>query len=111
MMSRQRGIDASQSDYFVVMDSHMEVREGWMKPFIHRLVQKPTTLLSPLVAGIHEYTFKMEISEGFDRSFMYFSQITLAQSWVPFDQDYIRKRNGSVENRKFPVMQGMILAM
>jgi hypothetical protein len=38
MMARTKGIEQTVSDFFIVLDGHIEVTPGWLEPIIYRLV-------------------------------------------------------------------------
>ncbi|XP_060562485.1 polypeptide N-acetylgalactosaminyltransferase 13-like [Ruditapes philippinarum] len=110
MRARQRGIEETGSDYFIVLDGHIEVTPGWLEPVLYRLVQEPNALLTSHIMVLNKETF--EISRGdHDIAFMFFDQITLNELWVKYTNDYRAYRNGSVSPIPYGIVPGMMTAM
>ncbi|XP_060572920.1 polypeptide N-acetylgalactosaminyltransferase 13-like [Ruditapes philippinarum] len=110
MRARQRGIEETGSDYFIVLDGHIEVTPGWLEPILYRLVQEPNALLTSHIMVLNKETF--EISRGdHDIAFMFFDQITLNELWVKYTNDYRAYRNGSVSPIPYGIVPGMMTAM
>ena len=110
MMARQKGIEAVESEYFIVLDGHIEVTPGWLEPVIYRLVQKPNALLTSHVGVIHRENFKVGIGY-YAQQLLIFDQITLAEQWVSFSKSYLQARNKSVEPIEYALVPGMMVAM
>lgn len=110
MMARQKGIDATISQYFIVLDGHIEVTPGWLEPIIYRLVQQPNALLTSHIGVIDRETFHFSIGRH-DQVFIWFDQLTLGEQWVPYTEDFIKTRNGSVEPIDYVLIPGMMVAM
>ncbi|KAL4225897.1 Ricin-type beta-trefoil [Mactra antiquata] len=117
MMARQAGIDAVQTDLFVVMDGHMEVGPGWLEPLIYRLVQQPKALLCSHVGGIDQKTFEIRINNNkpdekhYDEQFPFFDHMTLDQMFAPYSEEFKKQRNHSVEPIPYGTIQGMMMVM
>ncbi|KAL4225898.1 polypeptide N-acetylgalactosaminyltransferase [Mactra antiquata] len=117
MMARQAGINAVQTDIFIVMDGHMEVGPGWLEPLLYRMVQQPKSLLCSHIGGIHKETFEFIIDhqppEGrtFDAQFPFFDHVTLDQMFATYSDEYRKQRNHSVEPIPYGTIQGMMMVM
>ncbi|KAL4232686.1 polypeptide N-acetylgalactosaminyltransferase [Mactra antiquata] len=113
MMARQKGIENTQSEYFIVLDGHIEVTPGWLEPIIYRLIKEPKALLTSHIGIIYMDTFKFSSlkSAQVDHSFMAFDQITLNEEWVRYSEVFINKRNGSVSPIEYGMVPGMMMSM
>ena len=110
MRARQRGIEETGSDYFIVLDGHIEVTPGWLEPVLFRLVQEPNALLTSHIMTLNKETF--EISTGdHDVAFMFFDQITLNELWVKYSNNFRLSRHGSVAPIPYGMIPGMMTAM
>lgn len=110
MMARQRGIEVAKSDFFIVLDGHIEVTPGWLEPVINRLVQRPKSLLTSHIGLIDRETFHFSIWH-YDQIFILFDQITLAEEWVHYSDAFRKSRNGSVAPIEYGIVPGMMIAM
>lgn len=109
MMARQAGIDSSNAEYFVCMDSHMEVSLGWLEPIVNRLVEKPKALLCSNIGAINSNNFMVshnlaQIGIAFDFPFF---------AWN-FEQEQARYSNAyrsSRTNVTEPMLMGSVMGM
>ncbi|WAR03469.1 GALT4-like protein [Mya arenaria] len=97
MMARQQGIERARSVYFIVLDSHIEFNIGWLEPVLNRLVQEPNA--------------KHLMTGDANRLFLSFEQITINEQWARFSDEFILKRNGSVDPIELCMVPGMMMAM
>lgn len=117
MLARQAGINAVESDYFVVMDGHMEVAPGWLEPLIYRLVQKPKAMLCSHVGGVNMETFEYVIDnnrpddKNYDTVFPFFEHTNLDQMFAEYSPEFRAQRNHSVDPIPYGTIQGMMMAM
>ena len=111
MLARQKGIEATTAEYFVVMDGHMEVAPGWLEPLIARLQDVPKALLCSHVGGVDQDTFAFHVGHVFDGMFPFFDTLTLGQMWAPFSSSIKAARNGSVAPMPMGTVQGMMAVM
>ena len=115
MGARQRGIENTRADYFIVMDGHMEVAPGWLEPVVYRLTQEPNALLCSHIGVIRhdnfEYFIDNEVYDLFDNQFPFFDHMTLDQMWASFSPDFRAARNKSIEPIPYGTVQGMMIAM
>ncbi|WAR03468.1 GALT6-like protein [Mya arenaria] len=110
MMARQQGIERARSGYFIVLDSHIEFNIGWLEPILHRLVQEPNALLTSHVGAIDRESFEYIIGDA-NTLFLCFEQITINEQWARFSDEFILKRNGSMDPIPFCMVPGMMMAM
>ncbi|XP_045176214.2 polypeptide N-acetylgalactosaminyltransferase 13-like [Mercenaria mercenaria] len=111
MRARQRGIEATQSKYFIVLDGHIEVTPRWLEPLLYRLVQEPNALLTSHIGNMDRETFQLQIMAKNDIAFMFFDQITLNELWVHYSDNFRLSRNGSVSPIPYGIVPGMMTAM
>ncbi|KAH0488429.1 MAG: hypothetical protein KVP17_003327 [Porospora cf. gigantea B] len=52
--ARTAGINATSSDIFVILDSHIECQDGWLEPLVHRIQQQPNTVVMPQIDNIRK---------------------------------------------------------
>lgn len=110
MVARQTGIERSRSDYFVVMDSHMEVVTGWLEPLIHRLVEQPKALLCSKIGNIDNKDFHVSFGVGGKTKFVGFN-FHLDEQWNNYDMSYLQKHRNSTQPLEIAMVQGMFVAM
>lgn len=109
MMARQAGIDRSKSDYFICMDSHMEVSMGWVEPILYRLVVSPRSLLCSNIGSIDRDTFKVmhnRIPFGVAFDFPFFAW-NFEQEQARYNDEYKRSRTNLTE----PMLIGSVMGM
>lgn len=109
MMARQAGIDRSKSDYFICMDSHMEVSMGWVEPILYRLVESPKSLLCSNIGAINSDTFRVmhnRIPFGVAFDFPFFAW-NFEQEQARYNDQYKRSRTNHTE----PMLIGSVMGM
>lgn len=113
MMARQKGIENASSEYFIVLDGHIEVTPGWLEPIIYRLVQEPKALLTSHIGILSKESFLFQNlkTAHSDLAFMFFDQVTLDELWVPYSKTFRKIRNGSVLPIEYGIVPGMMMAM
>ncbi len=58
--ARLRGAQEARASTFTVLDSHIEVQDGWLEPLMARIKDDPTRVLMPNVDSINARTFEYE---------------------------------------------------
>ena len=111
MMARQNGIEATTSNYFVVMDSHLEVSKGWLEPLVARLLEENKLLLSSHVGTINNDTFEVSFAKDGNSKVIIYDPLTMLEIWADYKLAYKQQRNGSVEPIPVAAVQGMTIAM
>lgn len=61
MRSRSRGVEISQGEIVLFLDSHCEVEPGWLEPLLERVQLNPRAIVSPVIENINFETFKVII--------------------------------------------------
>jgi len=61
MRSRSRGVEISQAETVLFLDSHCEVEPGWLEPLLERVQLNPRAIVSPVIENINFETFKVMI--------------------------------------------------
>ena len=57
---RLTGIGLARTTTATVLDSHIEVQEGWLEPLMARLAHNPTHVVFPQIDSIDQMTFRPE---------------------------------------------------
>ncbi|XP_060572979.1 polypeptide N-acetylgalactosaminyltransferase 5-like [Ruditapes philippinarum] len=109
-MARTRGIMMVASEFFIVLDGHIEVNPGWLEPIIYRLVQEPNALLTSNVGHISSENFEYILDANYQR-LCAFDQITLGENWLTYSNSYRKARNSSVAPFEYGIIPGMMTAM
>ena len=113
MMARQAGIDRSHTEYFVCMDSHMEVSMGWLEPILARLVENPKSLLCSNIGGINNDNFMVthnRIPFGIAFDFPFF-QWNFEQEQARYNEAYRNSRTNLTEPMLMGSVMGMMICM
>lgn len=109
MMARQKGIEATRSKYFIVMDGHMETTPGWLEPLLARLLEEPNACLCSEIGEILPDNFHVFLSDPnkvlVSDQFPFFDPMTLSQMWALYSGDYVNKQR---QNRTAPRDFGLL---
>eukprot|EP00042_Codosiga_hollandica_P030644 m.179076 g.179076 ORF g.179076 m.179076 type:complete len:594 (-) comp53415_c0_seq2:1232-3013(-) len=60
VIARLKGVEASKGEVFVVLDSHIEVVEGWLEPLVYRIGQDRKVMVMPVIASVEQETMTPE---------------------------------------------------
>ncbi|XP_053378355.1 polypeptide N-acetylgalactosaminyltransferase 13-like isoform X2 [Mercenaria mercenaria] len=109
MMARQAGIDRCKANYFICMDSHMEVSLGWLEPILNRLVEKPKALLCSNLGAISNDNFMVShnrVPFGIAFDFPFFAW-NFEQQQARYSGAYKMSRTNLTE----PILMGSVMGM
>ena len=56
--ARLKGISEATAETFTVLDSHIEVEEGWCEPLMARMKDHPKRVLMPQIDGVNQEVHK-----------------------------------------------------
>eukprot|EP00041_Stephanoeca_diplocostata_P014834 m.280150 g.280150 ORF g.280150 m.280150 type:complete len:652 (+) comp19820_c0_seq9:134-2089(+) len=57
VQARLKGAEMATAETFTVLDSHIEVQEGWLPPLMRRMHKHPERVLMPMIDSINPETF------------------------------------------------------
>eukprot|EP00049_Salpingoeca_infusionum_P024853 m.17346 g.17346 ORF g.17346 m.17346 type:complete len:572 (-) comp7417_c0_seq1:347-2062(-) len=101
--ARLRGIQESTADTFTVLDSHIEVEEGWCEPLMERIKGDRRRVLMPQIDGIDQETFEPRVGGiGCSLGFLW----NLIEHSIPIQKKDAALRNSPIDAVRSPTMAG-----
>lgn len=106
--ARLRGAEEALAETFTVLDSHIEVQDGWLPPLMRRLKDNPQRVLMPMIDSLNAETLTFRKGGiGCTLGFLW----TLTEHSIPIQPADNEQRNGSIDYIRSPAMAGGLFTM
>eukprot|EP00039_Didymoeca_costata_P004072 m.71181 g.71181 ORF g.71181 m.71181 type:complete len:603 (+) comp12221_c0_seq1:404-2212(+) len=101
--ARLKGAELARGVTFTVLDSHIEVQEGWLEPLMYRMKDDPTRVMMPMIDSINPKTFEpVHGGIGCSLGFLW----TLTEHSIPIQPLDEARRTSKIDYVRSPVMAG-----
>ncbi|EDQ85941.1 uncharacterized protein MONBRDRAFT_38577 [Monosiga brevicollis MX1] len=101
--ARLAGIRAATAETFTVLDSHIEVEEGWCEPLMARIKGDRRRMLMPQIDGVDQETFEPLVGGiGCSLGFLW----NLIEHAIPIQPKDQALRNSPIDAVRSPTMAG-----
>ncbi|XP_014772773.1 polypeptide N-acetylgalactosaminyltransferase 13 [Octopus bimaculoides] len=108
--ARLFGVNASRSEIITFLDSHCECVADWLRPMLARLVEKPNSVVSPVIDTIDSNTFEYFTALGDDINVGIFDW-SLAFKWMLLPERIKKIRISNLDPVMTPTIAGGLLSM
>uniref|UniRef100_A0A914D7F1 Polypeptide N-acetylgalactosaminyltransferase n=1 Tax=Acrobeloides nanus TaxID=290746 RepID=A0A914D7F1_9BILA len=102
------GANEATGEVVVFLDSHCEANEGWLEPLLHRIKEKKTAVICPVIDHISAET--MAYSGGSHVGSVGGFWWSLHFRWDPVQEKERKRRKSEAEPVMSPTMAGGLLA-
>ena len=109
VVARQRGAEAATGDVVVFLDAHCEASEGWLEPLLHRIRQKRTAVVCPMIGSVDAKDFS--VSGGGTGGQIGTFWWSLHFNWKSAPQREVKRRKSVIDTWYSPTMAGGLLAV
>lgn len=101
--ARLRGIEEATAETFTILDSHIEVEEGWCEPIMQRIMGDPSRVIMPQIDGIDQETFEPRVGGiGCSLGFLW----NLIEHSIPIQKQDQALRTSKIDAVRSPTMAG-----
>ncbi|CAI9728458.1 Hypothetical predicted protein [Octopus vulgaris] len=108
--ARLFGVNESRSEIITFLDSHCECAADWLRPQIARLVQKPHSVVSPVIDIINSNTLEYSSFLGDQVNFGIFDW-SLNFRWMVVPDRIKKTRTSNLDPIMTPTLAGGLLSM
>ncbi|XP_064599285.1 polypeptide N-acetylgalactosaminyltransferase 5-like [Liolophura sinensis] len=111
MMARQAGIEHARYDVIAVMDSHVEVAEGWLEPLLHPIYLNNKVMTFSRVDTINRDNFHYSAGD-LDRTFLvpnfdFYLNMVFSELTTEYEAKRVRRTDPVLS----PTIQGWMFVM
>ncbi|KAL4222490.1 Polypeptide N-acetylgalactosaminyltransferase 4 [Mactra antiquata] len=107
--ARLIGVQHSVAPVMIFLDAHVECFEGWLEPLIHRVLEKPDSVICPVLHTISSKNFKIIVHDTIYVGSFRLSDLVF--DWIPIQQFDQLRRTSDIDVIRSPAFAGGIFAI